>query len=251
MRSDSHKEKCKHLVLVQIKQLVQRTYEDTTDLVQFVDSSAVQSPSSMTASFNQLEVASRTFVLTRRSKSKLHRIASFLSRLLDDVEFVTSSNSILAEREVRRARDDLAHIRPVFENMQNERESKTPSRPSRVVDPLKLPSLHVNPFWPLSRTLDKVNSASIKLFRCQPLRVYSTPGNMLATDGGLSWRLWMQLWGQLRTKRVRRQSLELNRSPISPRHTYQRVSKSVGLHARSDDIIDQRQRVASETSPVQ
>lgn len=116
------KEKCKRLVLEQIKQLSPRTYEDASDLVHFVDSSAVQSPTASTSSFDNLEAALRTFVLVKRSKSKLHPVATFLSRLLGDVEFIASSNTILAEGEAQRARDDLARTRPVFEKMQNERE---------------------------------------------------------------------------------------------------------------------------------
>jgi len=117
------KEKCKQLVLEQIRQLSPRTYEDAADLVHFVDSSAVQSPTTSTSSFDNLEAALRTFVLVRRSKSKLHPVATFLTRLLGDVEFIASSNSILAEGEAQRARDDLARTRPVFEKMQNEREA--------------------------------------------------------------------------------------------------------------------------------
>ncbi|KZS93811.1 hypothetical protein SISNIDRAFT_454256 [Sistotremastrum niveocremeum HHB9708] len=116
------KEKCKRLVLEQIKQMSPRTWDDAKDLVHFVDSSVVQNPGSSTPSFENLEAALRSFVLVKRSKSKLNPATTYLNHLLSDIDFLASANSIVASQEADRARADLEQTRPVLEKMQSGRE---------------------------------------------------------------------------------------------------------------------------------
>ncbi|KAL0960906.1 hypothetical protein HGRIS_005915 [Hohenbuehelia grisea] len=116
-----NKEKCQRLVLDQIKQLSPRTYEDADDLVHFVDSAAALKPYANPA-FDDLETALRSFVLVKRSKSKLHPVSTYLHNLLSDVELLTSANAIVAQSEIDRAEADLARARPVLEKMKNGRD---------------------------------------------------------------------------------------------------------------------------------
>jgi len=112
-----NKEKCRRSVLEQIRELSPRTYDDAADLVHFVDSSAVLGVEPTNASFTSLEASLRSFVLLKRSKSKLHPAATYLTHLLSDVELLASSNAILAGAELQRAKDDLERSKPVLECM--------------------------------------------------------------------------------------------------------------------------------------
>ncbi len=77
-----NKEKCRRSVLEQIRELSPRTYDDAADLVHFVDSSAVLGVDPTNASFTSLEASLRSFVLLKRSKSKLHPAATYLTHPL-------------------------------------------------------------------------------------------------------------------------------------------------------------------------
>ncbi|KAI0056268.1 hypothetical protein BV25DRAFT_1814310 [Artomyces pyxidatus] len=113
-----NKEKCRRLVLDQIKQLSPRTYEDAEDLVHFVDSAnGTSSPS-----FEQLEASLRSFVLVKRAKSKLNPASTYLSHLLSDIDLLVSANAIVAQAELERAKADLSTARPILEKMKNGRE---------------------------------------------------------------------------------------------------------------------------------
>lgn len=116
------KERCKRLVLEQIKQLSPRTYDDAEDLVHFVDSSSSQLPNSVNATFDDLETSLRSFVLVKRAKSKLHPASTYLCHLLSDIDLLASSNAIVAQTEVDQARDDLNRARPILEKMKHGRE---------------------------------------------------------------------------------------------------------------------------------
>ena len=116
------KDKCKRLVLQQIKQLSPRTYDDAEDLVHFVDSSSSQLPSSSNATFDNLESSLRSFVLVKRAKSKLLPASTYLRHLLADIDLLAGSNAIVAQTELDQARDDLNRARPVLEKMKHSRE---------------------------------------------------------------------------------------------------------------------------------
>ncbi|OSD02381.1 hypothetical protein PYCCODRAFT_1367667 [Trametes coccinea BRFM310] len=115
------KAKCRRLVLEQIKQLSPRTYEDAEDLVHFVDSQ--QALHENTPSFSNLESALRSFVLVKRSKSKLAPASTYLTKLLSDVDLLVGANAIVAQTEFDRAQRDLQRVRPVLEKMKNGRET--------------------------------------------------------------------------------------------------------------------------------
>lgn len=117
-----NKDKCRRLVLEQIKQLSPRTYEDAEDLVHFVDSASALQPYTANPAFDDLETSLRSFVLVKRSKSKLLPVATYLSNLLSDIELLAGANAIVADSELQRARDDLDQARPVLEKMKASRD---------------------------------------------------------------------------------------------------------------------------------
>ena len=117
-----NKDKCRRLVLEQIKELSPRTYEDAEDLVHFVDSASALQPFTANPAFDDLEQSLRSFVLVKRSKSKLQPVSTYLCKLLDDIELLAGANAIVADSELQRARDDLSQVRPVLEKMKNGRD---------------------------------------------------------------------------------------------------------------------------------
>ncbi|KAH7919469.1 hypothetical protein BV22DRAFT_1022955 [Leucogyrophana mollusca] len=118
-----NKEKCRRLVLDQIKQLSPRTYEDAEDLVHFVDSAAALRPYTANPAFDDLESSLRSFVLVKRSKSKLQPASTYLSNLLSDIELLVGANAIVAQSDLDRAKDDLNRVKPVLEKMKSGRDN--------------------------------------------------------------------------------------------------------------------------------
>ncbi|KAJ1024179.1 hypothetical protein NDA16_003018 [Ustilago loliicola] len=141
--SIKNKDKCRKLVLEQIRQLSPRTYEDAANLVHFVDSQAVfgadEDVSSVTApdtpseelgrkvqggqlvesrsseslqAFARLEAALRDFVLLKRAKSKLLPSKTYMLRLLFDITFLAKINTQVAQIELAEATKALEVARP-------------------------------------------------------------------------------------------------------------------------------------------
>ena len=110
-----NKEKCRRMVLDQIKELSPHTYDDANDLVHFVDSIVGKDD----PSFEDLETALRSFVLGRRAKSKLNPASTYLSNLLSDIELLVGANAIVAQEEIVRAKSDLDAARPVLERIKS------------------------------------------------------------------------------------------------------------------------------------
>ncbi|KAJ7155566.1 P-loop containing nucleoside triphosphate hydrolase protein [Mycena crocata] len=117
-----NKDKCRRVVLEQIKGLSPRTYEDSDDLVHFVDSASAAGDAENGNGFEEMEAALRSFVLTKRSKSKLQPVETFLLNLLSDIELLASANKLVAESELAQARAELAEAKPVLEKMRSGRD---------------------------------------------------------------------------------------------------------------------------------
>ncbi|KAG7088769.1 hypothetical protein E1B28_012735 [Marasmius oreades] len=118
-----NKDKCRKLVLEQIKALSPRTYEDAEDLVHFVDSAAALQPYTANPSFDDLESSLRSFVLVKRSKSKLQPVSTYLSNLLCDVDLLAGANAIVANSELEQANAELSQVKPVLEKMKAGRDA--------------------------------------------------------------------------------------------------------------------------------
>ncbi|KAK4685635.1 hypothetical protein P7C73_g4510, partial [Tremellales sp. Uapishka_1] len=123
------KERCKRMVLEQIKQLSPKTYEDAADLVHFVDSAKVafgldedESAEDLDDAFSHLEHSLRSFVLVNRLKSKLGPAQNYVTHLLADVELLASANCLVASKERDSAKLELERVKPVLEKMRKGRE---------------------------------------------------------------------------------------------------------------------------------
>ncbi|KAL5482410.1 FZO1 [Sanghuangporus weigelae] len=154
-----NKEKCKRRVLEQIKELSPRTYEDNADLVHFVDSASVLGVHPSSPAFGSLESSLRSFVLLKRTKSKLHPAATYLTHLLADMDLLAGSNAILAKAELEKARDDLSRARPVLEKMKNGRSGLEESLEQVEEDKTVKASLSTTDT--LSKALDRVGSGEL------------------------------------------------------------------------------------------
>ncbi|KAH9987108.1 hypothetical protein BJV77DRAFT_1061678 [Russula vinacea] len=104
------KEKCRRLVLDQIREVSPRSYDDANDLVHFVDSLVSKDD----PSFEDLEASLRSFVLGKRAKSKLNPASTYLSNLLSDIELLVG--------DIVRAKGDLDTALPVLERMKSSRQ---------------------------------------------------------------------------------------------------------------------------------
>lgn len=112
------KEKCRRLVLDQIREVSPRSYDDANDLVHFVDSLVSKDD----PSFEDLEASLRSFVLGKRAKSKLNPASTYLSNLLSDIELLVGANAIVAQEDIVRAKGDLDTALPVLERMKSSRQ---------------------------------------------------------------------------------------------------------------------------------
>lgn len=166
------KAKCRRLILDQIRQLSPRTYEDAEDLVHFVDSAAALR-SGTTDSFESLEEALRSFVLVKRSKSKLAPASTYLTHILTDVDLLVGANAIVAQTELERAREDLERSRPVMEKLKKglvevEERMSTIEASGIIAATQRTKEI-------LSNALDRVGSGKLGVDAAQ-LRLPSFPG---------------------------------------------------------------------------
>lgn len=123
------KERCRRLVLEQIRQLSPQTYADAADLVHFVDSAKVAfgccedaGSDVLDQAFAHLEHSLRSFVLINRAKSKLGPSQNYVTRLLADVELLSSANLLHAIHERDAARQEIAQVKPVLEKLKRGKE---------------------------------------------------------------------------------------------------------------------------------
>ena len=132
------KARCMRIVGEQIKQLSPATWENRAELVHFVDaaehveddadpavassSPAVQGESAEPSPFNHLEQSLRSFVLLKRSQSKLAPAKHYLLNLLADLSTLASANVIAANEELANALRELERIRPIHERLSAQRD---------------------------------------------------------------------------------------------------------------------------------
>jgi mitofusin len=81
------KDRCKRLILEQIKQLSPNTYQQANDLVHFISSHHKEE-----ASFIEMEEKLHSFVITNRTQSKLLPAKNYLTNLLRDIYCLSEIN---------------------------------------------------------------------------------------------------------------------------------------------------------------
>ncbi|KAI7852299.1 hypothetical protein BDC45DRAFT_513966 [Circinella umbellata] len=117
------KNRCKRLVLEQIRQLSPATYADADDLVHFVSAGTVDlEPGSRkldAPEFARLEQRLRSFVLENRSKSKLLPAKHYMVNLLKDINVLSEANRDAAADECAKATHELEQDLSEYENLLN------------------------------------------------------------------------------------------------------------------------------------
>jgi mitofusin len=103
------KERCKRLILEQIKQLSPATYAQAEDLVHFVSSHQVDTPD-----FIKLEQRLKSFVLHHRIQSKLLPAKTYLHHVVRDVCFLSSINEDYAKERVEQTEKELEVALPGY-----------------------------------------------------------------------------------------------------------------------------------------
>ncbi|GAA5881227.1 hypothetical protein JCM16303_004853 [Sporobolomyces ruberrimus] len=129
------KKKCMNRVGEQIKQLSPATWDNRQELVHFVDAAdyvdspedeakaqVVEEEEEETSAFDHLEQSLRSFVLLKRSKSKLAPAKHYLLNLLADLSTLASANTIAANTELASALTELERIRPIHERLSAQRD---------------------------------------------------------------------------------------------------------------------------------
>ncbi|BGP26192.1 transmembrane GTPase fzo1 [Rhodotorula toruloides] len=121
------KARCMRVVGEQIKQLSPATWENRAELVHFVDAAEyVEGPVEVSveepSAFDHLEQSLRSFVLLKRSKSKLAPAKHYLLNLLADLSTLASANVVAANDELTAALRELERIRPIHERLSAQRD---------------------------------------------------------------------------------------------------------------------------------
>lgn len=120
------KDRCKRLILEQIRQLSPATYKDANELVHFVSAGSVDldgEDKPTPEEFVRLEESLRAFVLENRARSKLSPAKNYVQNTLADVMTISESNKDLAEKEYTRATKDLEESTPFYERLVRAKES--------------------------------------------------------------------------------------------------------------------------------
>ncbi|KAI9298579.1 hypothetical protein K502DRAFT_346011 [Neoconidiobolus thromboides FSU 785] len=127
------KQKCRRLILDQIRQLSPRTYEDAQDLVHFVaadhcfpyDGDFAYPPNEIPHDFQRLESCLRSFILEKRARSKLAPAKRFALNVLDDISTLSEFNLEEANKQADEIESSLSVILPQYEQTVKDKEVST------------------------------------------------------------------------------------------------------------------------------
>ncbi|KAL8287388.1 hypothetical protein RQP46_003840 [Phenoliferia psychrophenolica] len=132
------KKRCMRRIGEQIKQLSPATWEARAELVHFVDAAdAVDSPEHIAerdsttltrgndepSTFGHLEQSLRSFVLLKRSRSKLAPAKHYLLNLLTDLPTLANENILVASNQLSAALAQLALVKPIHERLSAQRDA--------------------------------------------------------------------------------------------------------------------------------
>lgn len=118
-----NKERCRRLILEQIRELSPQTFADSDDLVHFVSANSCLSKDGKPApDFARLEACLRGFTLENRFKSKLAPAKTYLETILGDVHQLAVMNIAVADQRHVEANEQLHVLTPVYESTLEARE---------------------------------------------------------------------------------------------------------------------------------
>ncbi|KAJ3274331.1 mitofusin [Terramyces sp. JEL0728] len=124
--SIKRKDRNKKDILEQIRSISQTTFDEADNLVHFVSSRQVfqyynagvePSADNWVPDFERLENCLRTFILEKRTKSKLAPAKVYLGNVLSDLEAISNYNIQYHDAESFNLSNELGSIAPVYENM--------------------------------------------------------------------------------------------------------------------------------------
>lgn len=212
------KKRCLRVVGEQIKQLSPKTWENKDELVHFVDAAEVvegddddqeeeveageldgegQLLQAEMTPFDHLEQSLRSFVLLRRTTSKLAPAKNYLINLLNDLLTLSATNITQASTELEQALKRLEVVKPVHEKLvaqRDEVEDGVDRVEENVVQQVK------NQTWSrLERALDFVCEGKVVEPSDNQAQVKSKAGAETAIEGGKLDRLtslpeWRGVW---------------------------------------------------------
>lgn len=133
-----NKERCKQLILSQIKDLSPLTYKQSDDFVHFV-SSEDNLPSEkdngngdddhrddgQDPDFENLRESLKNFVLKKRSISKLLPAHTYLSKLLHDIYLISKHNKNICQEQYDDVAKTLKELKPMVTSLEKESTSKS------------------------------------------------------------------------------------------------------------------------------
>ena len=118
------KQKCRQQILDQLAQLSPSTYEHASELVHFVSAMYVLNSEPGTpipTEFDLLESNLRSFILEKRSRSKLLPAKTYILNLLNDLDKLFGTNKDSCDQQYRQAKLDLHTLTPKLEVKMSER----------------------------------------------------------------------------------------------------------------------------------
>ncbi len=112
-------EKCRRIILEQIKSVSPKTWNEATELVHFISAKGFLSNIDQTwiSSFLELETCLRSFIVENRTKSKLLPIYTYLGRLASDLLFILQNNIDRAESNLYKIQLDREMIDPFYDEL--------------------------------------------------------------------------------------------------------------------------------------
>ncbi|KAJ1974053.1 mitofusin, partial [Dimargaris verticillata] len=138
-----NKDRCRRLILEQIRDLSPRTYANAQDLVHFVSVAEVTrplagngteaAPVAIPPAFSHLEQSLRSFTLEKRFTSKLAPAQRYLMNLLDDIALLSRENLTLAAERIAYINQELKVAVPVYQNLLARRQVAV-DRANRYLD---------------------------------------------------------------------------------------------------------------------
>ncbi|KAJ3092286.1 mitofusin [Quaeritorhiza haematococci] len=175
------KDRCRKEIFDQIQEISPLTFADAENLVHFVSAKQClqetpDNPSSL-ADFMKLEDCLRSFILEKRSRSKLAPAKIYLQNVLSDIIAVAKYNSEVADRQAREISREISDTTPAYEGMLRIKE--------RFLDDL-------------DRTVDETGTAVAKYTRDQ---LQHFTDNIQAYAEDLEWNGVLYAWQYARDLR--------------------------------------------------
>ncbi|KAL6588545.1 hypothetical protein LY90DRAFT_667750 [Neocallimastix californiae] len=119
-------ERCKRDILSQIEKISPKTYEDSDNLVHFVSAKKTllehKKGNHGTKEFDNLEQCLRTFILEKRSKSKLNPAKVYLENVLKDIKYISEYNKQLEMDKIRAIQEKIDGEMPNYYNLKSVKE---------------------------------------------------------------------------------------------------------------------------------